>query len=261
LSILGIDAAWTAKNPSGAALLNRDGMLIVAAPSYSSFVESLNGGVIDWSKSASASGSVTDAITAANSFLPNDPVALVAVDMPVSTVAITGRRECERKVSKAFGAMGCSTHSPSLDRPGPVSEDFSKRMEKAGFRLAVAGETPAEGMFIEVYPHTALLRLMKADYRLPYKESKRSKYWPDATTSERRANLLQEWQRIIQRLEEETGHLNIPLKEPISLKTVEDAIDAVVCAWVGGQFLKGNADGMGDDTAAIWTPGADHKMS
>tara|TARA_B100002003_G_scaffold148670_1_gene137814 strand:+ start:724 stop:861 length:138 start_codon:yes stop_codon:yes gene_type:complete len=38
------------------------------------------------------------------------------------------------------------------------------------------------------------------------------------------------------------------------LKTYEDGIDALVCAWVGIEYLRGAATPYGDDDAAIWIP-------
>jgi predicted RNase H-like nuclease len=37
-------------------------------------------------------------------------------------------------------------------------------------------------------------------------------------------------------------------------KTYEDALDALVSAWVGMKYLEGNATPYGDSTAAIWIP-------
>jgi predicted RNase H-like nuclease len=38
------------------------------------------------------------------------------------------------------------------------------------------------------------------------------------------------------------------------LKRYEDALDALVCAWVGAKYLLGEAVAYGDGTAAIWVP-------
>jgi predicted RNase H-like nuclease len=38
------------------------------------------------------------------------------------------------------------------------------------------------------------------------------------------------------------------------LKRYEDALDALVCAWVGVCALNGSARAYGDDAAAIWVP-------
>jgi hypothetical protein len=38
------------------------------------------------------------------------------------------------------------------------------------------------------------------------------------------------------------------------MKRYEDALDAILCAWVAIEFLEGNAEPLGDEQAAIWTP-------
>jgi predicted RNase H-like nuclease len=42
-----------------------------------------------------------------------------------------------------------------------------------------------------------------------------------------------------------------------SLKAIEDALDALVCGWVGTRYLAGGCRAYGDETAAIWIPTAD----
>jgi predicted RNase H-like nuclease len=39
-----------------------------------------------------------------------------------------------------------------------------------------------------------------------------------------------------------------------SLKSVEDRLDALICAWIGIEHLDGRTVGLGDATAAIWVP-------
>ena len=39
-----------------------------------------------------------------------------------------------------------------------------------------------------------------------------------------------------------------------SLKRYEDALDALVCAWVAIAYLEGKCVPYGDDQAAIWVP-------
>jgi predicted RNase H-like nuclease len=38
------------------------------------------------------------------------------------------------------------------------------------------------------------------------------------------------------------------------MKAFEDALDAVVCAWVGACVMDGKAVAYGDDVSAIWVP-------
>jgi len=44
------------------------------------------------------------------------------------------------------------------------------------------------------------------------------------------------------------------LKTLTSLKSVEDMLDALICAWIGIEHLEGRTVGLGDATAAIWVP-------
>ena len=37
-------------------------------------------------------------------------------------------------------------------------------------------------------------------------------------------------------------------------KAVENALDAVICAWVGYEYANDRAENLGDRIAAIWTP-------
>lgn len=38
------------------------------------------------------------------------------------------------------------------------------------------------------------------------------------------------------------------------MKRDEDALDPLVCCWVVSAFLSGDADPLGDKTAAVWCP-------
>lgn len=254
MAVLGIDAAWTSHNPSGVALLSDAGRLIAIAPSYVSFAALAEGDPVDWSRPARPGSSVEEVLTAAAMLAPSDPVNIVTVDMPVATVPITSRRVCDDLVSRAYGGRGCGTHSPDAGRPGPIGAEFSNMMTKFGFDLAIHDGAVSDRQYIEVYPHTALLHLMNADYRVPYKESKRRKYWPANSLTGRRKKLLAQWSLIENELERSVGRIGLPLQDQISLKPVEDAIDAIVCAWVGDKFRIGQAESLGDETSAIWTP-------
>ena len=37
-------------------------------------------------------------------------------------------------------------------------------------------------------------------------------------------------------------------------KAVENALDAVICAWIGYEYANDRAESLGDRIAAIWTP-------
>ena len=113
---------------------------------------------------------------------------------------------------------------------------------------------------IEVYPHPALITLLKADYRLPYKVSKSNKYWPHTDATERAHNLLAKFTLIRQALGAEFLFVDgcLPLftysGTLTSLKRYEDALDALVSAWVGVKYLWSSAIPYGDEEASIWIP-------
>ncbi len=111
----------------------------------------------------------------------------------------------------------------------------------------------------EVYPHPALLRLMAAKERVPYKVGNTTKYWPGVSVGERLARVRDELRKIARRLDEViVGVLDkVDVERPqtlSALKPVEDTIDAIIAAWVGTTILKGAAEPFGDEDSAIWVP-------
>lgn len=267
-AILGIDAAWTVGRPSGVALLQQRGgrwHCVALAPSYAQFVGVAAGKAVDWQ--ARPPGSAPDLaalLAASRQLLDGEPVQVIAVDMPLSLEPVRGRRAADAAVSRAFGAQGCAVHSPSADRPGALADRLRADAENLGYPLGTAaipaGQTP---VLLEVYPHPALLRLLGARYRLPYKVANRRKYWPDATPAERLSRLRQQFDTILAALRRTVD--DVPLDVPpladiasaASLKAIEDALDALICGWIGIRYLAGRCRAYGDDTAAIWIPTED----
>lgn len=92
--ILGIDAAWTEKEPSGIALLEGSPgswRCVTVTPSYDSFLALAEGTSVDWT--IRARGAVPEAgrlVAAAERLLDGQKIAVVTVDMPLSTEPILG---------------------------------------------------------------------------------------------------------------------------------------------------------------------------
>nr|WP_246718144.1 DUF429 domain-containing protein [Rhizobium laguerreae] len=257
--VLGIDAAWTQQEPSGIALIVDNGSgwaLVEAAASYAVFLppEKDAGPVVRHRGSIPNPGSLLAAATAKL----GAPVDVVAVDMPLSMTSIVGRRASDNMISTLYGARHASTHTPSMTRPGKLSDELREGFERIGYPLTV--KDPVSRALLEVYPHPALIELAAADRRLPYKQSKIRKYWPDVGPVARRANLLQTWSDIVGLLDVEISGVTAALPLPpidargYELKAFEDALDAVVCAWVGACALTGRARAYGDENSAIWVP-------
>lgn len=258
-SVLGIDAAWTDREPSGVALIADDGSgwrLMEVAASYAAFLQPpLAAGPVLRHR-----GSIPDAaaiIDAAN-FRIGSPVDIVAVDMPLASTPIIGRRTSDNLISTAYGAKHAGTHTPSETRPGKLSDELRIAFQGRGYPLAVSA--PSGHALIEVYPHPALIELAASERRLAYKVSKIGKYWPKVTPGVRRENLLDVWRQIVSLLETRIDGIAKTLPLPAvparghEMKAFEDSLDAVVCAWVGACVLDGRARAFGDDTSAIWVP-------
>ncbi len=253
---LGIDAAWTAHGSTGVALVAGESgifRVLAAEPSYGAFVERAGGGKTDGLPDAGA-------LLGAARVLSEADIDVVAIDMPVSKIEFSTRREADQKISKEFGRYKAGTHSPSLERPGQLGRQLSEGFGRQGFPIAttVHDHSPA---LIEVYPHVALVRLMKCDERRKYKVQKSKNHWREKSAAERIALLLEEWQSIITALSFEIDGkiLNLPLTFPTlaSMKEYEDQLDAIISAWVGIKFLQREAEPFGDADAAIWVPCCD----
>ena len=260
--VLGIDAAWVEKNPSGVALVIHNGQTwqcLAVASSYDAFIQTAEDGISDlgWQAARnhdSALQKIPDLIKAAKKLsglneAVDAVIDVVACDMPISKILITTRRKADQEISKKFGKNWCSTHSPTPDKPGKFGEDTAK-----AFSLEIAGKNGLDRhtpRLLEVYPHPALLALLNSPRRLKYKIGKKNR-----TVT----GVLEEFSIIKVALERVFGPINLPIPENAAgqslagLKPYEDALDALICAWVGTCYIDGYAVPYGDENAAIWVP-------
>jgi predicted RNase H-like nuclease len=261
-AVLGVDAAWTAKQPSGVALAveTESGWRLAAVQaSYESFTALAKGTTPDETRPGSSRPNAAELLAAAQRICGRR-VDLIAIDMPMSRRPIAGRRPADRVVSERYGGKAAATHSPGKDRPGAIGDKLRAEFEGEGYELCTA--PPAQGL-IEVYPHPALIEFLKAERRLEYKAGKTGVYWPALSLDERHLNLRAVWARIVLALERRIGGAAEQLPRPDPkvrgwrLKAYEDKLDAVVCAAVAIACLEGEAVPYGDDDAAIWVPVGD----
>jgi predicted RNase H-like nuclease len=265
-SVLSIDAAWTLHEPSGVALLDDSGGnwgCVAVAPSYTTFLNLADGKTVDW-KSKKFAGTAPDPkklVEAATRLLGGDPPSITTLDMPVAVIPFSERRTADNQISTSFGGRGCAAHSPNGVRPGALGMALTQGFAAAGYPVATSCSAPGTvSRLVEVYPHPALLRLLRADYRVPYKVSKSTKYWRELGMRERIGKLCCVFQQIQDALAQEISAIGLilPSLEQVPslshLKRYEDALDALVSAWVGIKYLARDVRVFGDHTAAIWVP-------
>lgn len=260
---LGIDAAWTRNEPSGVCLLrSTDGKtceIVRLGKSYSEFVN----GNIEWNHKADCSQIEMYELLKACDALKAQPDC-IAVDMPIASYHIKERRNCETEISKAYGGKGASTHNPNENRPGLISVELFNCLTESGYIWMTSGMVQNNKSLIEVYPHTAIIEYLNLEYRYEYKVSKKNKFksWASLSASQKNEKLIENLQNLVVQLTKKVPniydffiHLNPMNKYSVSqLKGYEDAIDSVVCALVGMDFLFGNAVGYGNDKGTIWVP-------
>jgi predicted RNase H-like nuclease len=229
---------------------------LLGAPSYRQFVSACEGSPVDWSaRLVGERLNVEELLTAIRCRFGSQPE-VVAVDMPLSRKPIVSRRLADNEVSRRFGARGCSTHSPSPQRPGLISDAMREQFESAG--LPIVGAEPVRSGIYEVYPHISIMKLLGLDRRLPYKISRAGRDLPGCAVSEKISKKTSLLRRIETEVERELGPLGFRVPDTSStlsaLKRYEDALDAAVCAWTAWQILLGNCEPLGDADAAIWLP-------
>jgi predicted RNase H-like nuclease len=257
--VLGVDAAWTDREPSGVVLLKCDDLsnnyILRAGRSYEEFSSP---GMPCWDKPVT--GSFPDFPRILETCINlGCAVDVIALDIPLSPDKIVGRRKADNEISRRYGGRGASTHSPTPDRPGALAPSIFSQLTDCEFHWT-GGQLSDRPTFIEVYPHVAILEFFGYSYRFPYKVQKRSRYWPYLSAAKRRENIVKNLLELRHRLGDKIGNVidflpDIDKECPgKTLKSYEDLIDALICALVGHSFLKGGALPFGDETGVIWVP-------
>ncbi len=257
--ILGVDAAWTAHQPSGVALLeyshDEKPRIIRAGRSYEEFYA----GTISWHHAPKASLPELNQLTQYCRQL-GYPVQVVALDIPLSPKPMHTHRAADRAITRAYGGRGAAVHSPTQHRPGIIATRMYEQLIESGFQWASSAVIQAHPSFIEIYPHAAILELFRYPYRLAYKVHKKNQYWKEATSEERYRRLIQNLNQLHEHIRRvvETGILFEldPDKHYILrfLKGYEDVLDSILAAITGMFYLRGEIQVYGDASSAIWIP-------
>ena len=177
---------------------------------------------------------ITDILVWIDTWLsPNQP-GIIAVDAPTLIPNATGMRLPDKLAHKHFGRYHAGCYPANLARPfAQRTVEFGLSLEARGFAHAPIIEPQQLGRFqIEVFPHPAIVNLFKLDRILKYKKGK---------ISEKRAELIKLRQHILEDLSTLQPRLNltelpeIPLTG-LALKTVEDKLDSLICAYVAAHW-------------------------
>jgi len=208
-SFLGLDLAWSARNPSGVAALDENGHVVEARADLGDDAE-----LLAWVRSHLRATTV------------------VGIDMPTIVPNETGMRRCERELASDFRSYHAAPHPANRARfpDGGRARVLLDALAADGVveNLALAPRAPGRFAF-EVFPHPSLVRLFDLPAIFRYK--KKSRPWP---------GVLAEWSRYraaLASLERADPPLHLgdavpPAAQVPGYKRFDDLLDAVACAYI-----------------------------
>ena len=202
---VGIDLAWSDRNPSAGCAIDGTGAIVDESPLGP------DDRVLDW----------------IDSLAPD----VIAIDAPLLVPNETGMRPCERQLHREYGSRGAGAHpsNRSLLRrtSGRVrGEDLAIALAAKGFGGPWSAATRTA---IEVYPHPGLVEVFDLPTRLAY----------NRVPADQRVERLRALRDLLVQLDSHDPPLSGPPVEiPSTLrgrsaKATEDRLDARFCAWVG----------------------------
>lgn len=219
MRFIGLDLAWSVRNPTGGAVIEGDvggGRLLETAllsddASVLAFVETHAG----------------------------DGPAVVAIDAPLTVPNVTGRRPAEAEVGAVFGRFQAAAHPTNrtrlADAAGVVrGEALTQALEARGFvhdPHIPAGQRVRR--VIEVYPHPATVALFGLSRTLKYKNKGQAREVLDAAWIALHGHLA-----ALERADPPLTGLGTHLAVDPStlrgraLKDHEDRTDAILCAYI-----------------------------
>jgi histidinol-phosphate phosphatase family protein len=214
---VGIDLAWSPRNPSGGAVLSASGRVLASTSALGD-----NDEVLDFIAKA----------------LPRNSPGLIGIDAPLSVPNQTGVRPCDSQLASIFrryDAAPYPANRQNLNRYGGLrAEIIRRRLQALGFRHDPAIDRQADThRVIEVFPHPATVSLFQLRRTLKYKAR-------STRTYELRWHELGQLRDHLVSLRESIPPLHLPpelASLPIEglrgrqMKEVEDLLDAVVCAY------------------------------
>ena len=230
MRFIGLDLAWGAKNPSAAVTLEWDtaAQLLLSI----SFADTL-----------------TDDNSICGYLAANDNGGglIVGVDAPLDVPNETGERPVESILRRCFGKYQAGAHpaNRSLYRGDIRGERLAERFQNeynltAHYEFAL--RDPNARNVLEVFPHPAMVVLFDLDKTLKYKLKKGRDYAS-------RMAAFARFSEGLHALQNAEPALNPPdwLHSPewfrttvgvtqVGLKQIEDAMDALVCAYVAAYF-------------------------
>lgn len=165
----------------------------------------------------------------------------VTIDGPTIINNHRGQRACERELVSVYGGRKAGCHASNLTLyPQPEGVALSLELEQLGFQHLAAPSRPWQ---LEVYPHPALIEIFGLSERHRYKKG---------AVDQRRAGQMQ-LAAMLMTLQK-SPVLALKIRDELqrffdasvistlrgrALKHNEDALDAVICLYIGALYQHG----------------------
>ena len=219
MRFVGLDLAWSPRNPSGAVVLAQ--------------AEGASWTPAGWSAELQSDEEIINFVTEAVGGGPG----LVAIDAPLVVPNETGTRPCDLALSRAYRKAEAGALPANRRRLGPVvrGEEIVKELQRHGFAHSphVERRRPVRQV-VEVYPHPAMVELFGLTKTLKYKARK-------GRSLEDRRRELARYLELLRSLKEEEPALdseailagvNVAKLSGRAFKRAEDLLDALFCAYI-----------------------------
>jgi predicted RNase H-like nuclease len=237
VKFVGVDIAWSEKNPSGVAVINADGTIVRASGNIRT-----NQGICDFAQ------------------LSGGQDAIIAIDAPLIVKNSDKQRPVERELTQLFGLYESAPYPANLSNPafretGRIQQ-FVKVLERLGFeQQPVVKKQQAQRVFLEVFPSPAQVMLFPWVTHNGHGHCRppRYKYKPKRSWVETQC----EWEIYRARI------LSLRAKEPplkfsaevknllnidsegiagVRYKLLDDLLDGIFCAYLSYHFWYWGAD-------------------
>ena len=245
---VGLDLAWGERKPTGVAIIECTG----------------DTGRLVYAGAATDDDSIRAALAP---YVQGDCV--VGIDAPLVVTNPTGQRPAERQLNADFARFQAGAHPTNTGKPEFAGTPRGARLAEV-LGLDIAPDSTAPRRAVEVYPHAAAVALFRLGRTLKYKAK------PGRTVAGLRAELLRLMEHI-EELAQATPALRVAdsddwvhLRDVVEsasrkseLRTAEDPVDAVLCAYVAMFAFRRPADvtTYGDaETGYIVTPTLPHDL-
>lgn len=213
MHFVGVDLAWGDRKPTGLAVLDENGQLLMVA-------------------AANSDDEILDALAP---YVEGD--CLVAIDAPLIVTNATGNRPAEAALNRDFARFDAGAHPSNTGKPEFSTQPRGARIA-ARLGLDMNPRSGRARRAIEVYPHPATVALFRLGRTLKYKNK------PGRDVEVLRSELLA-LVGLVEGLALAEPALSVEstawkalrtavetARRKSELRVVEDQVDAVVCAYV-----------------------------